>query len=154
MIIKDCYTLEEAQNFIDVLLEKAPIVYQCYFPLAIYGGFRRAELCGLTWDNSWFWRSSCQCQKDAELHIQTGLADRYSQNIKVRAELKASGWDICSFAQIAGFLCGRGNEAFWRMAKEWICLQDRRWVAAVTAGAAVVAETVLRAWNYEVCKYP
>ncbi len=52
MIIKDCYTLEEAQNFIDVLLEKAPIVYQCYFPLAIYGGFRRAELCGLTWDNS------------------------------------------------------------------------------------------------------
>ena len=35
LIIKDCYTLEEAQNFIDVLLEKAPIVYQCYFLLAI-----------------------------------------------------------------------------------------------------------------------
>lgn len=48
---RDIYTLEEAQLFIDTLVEKAPLVYQTYFILAIYSGFRRGELSGLTWDN-------------------------------------------------------------------------------------------------------
>ena len=48
---RDMYTLGEAQLFIDRLIAKAPILYQCYFILAIFGGFRRGELCGLTWDN-------------------------------------------------------------------------------------------------------
>ena len=41
------YTLEEAQLFIDTLIKKAPLVYQCYFILMIYTGFRRGEICGL-----------------------------------------------------------------------------------------------------------
>lgn len=48
---RDMYTLEEAQLFIDTLIQKAPLVYQCYFILAIYSGLRRGELSGLTWDN-------------------------------------------------------------------------------------------------------
>lgn len=48
---RDMYSLEEAQHFIDVLTEQAPLLYQCYFILAIFSGFRRGELCGLTWDN-------------------------------------------------------------------------------------------------------
>ena len=48
---RDIYTVEEAQLFIDTLTKKAPMVYQCYFILAIYSGFRRGELSGLTWDN-------------------------------------------------------------------------------------------------------
>ncbi len=48
---RNIYTLEEAQIFIDTLVEKASLVYQCYFILAIYSGFRRGELSGLTWDN-------------------------------------------------------------------------------------------------------
>ncbi len=48
---RDMYSLEEAQYFIDVLTEQAPLLYQCYFILAIFSGFRRGELCGLTWDN-------------------------------------------------------------------------------------------------------
>ena len=48
---RDIYTLEEAQIFIDTLVKKASLVYQCYFILAIYSGFRRGELSGLTWDN-------------------------------------------------------------------------------------------------------
>ena len=47
----EMYSVEEAQTFIDTLTQKAPIKYQCYFLLAIYGGLRRVELCGLTWDN-------------------------------------------------------------------------------------------------------
>lgn len=42
----DCYTIEEAQQFLDLLI-KEPLFYQAFFTLAIYGGFRRGELCGL-----------------------------------------------------------------------------------------------------------
>ena len=33
----------------NVLLEYAPMNYQCFFILAIYGGFRLGEIMGLTW---------------------------------------------------------------------------------------------------------
>lgn len=45
---KECYSLEEAQAFLDSL-ESAPIKYRTFFVLAIYGGFRRGELLGLEW---------------------------------------------------------------------------------------------------------
>ena len=48
---RNMYSLDEAQAFINVLIQKAPLIYQCYFILAIYSGFRRGELGGLTWDN-------------------------------------------------------------------------------------------------------
>lgn len=44
----DCYSLEEAQHFLDLML-KEPLSFQAFFVLAIYGGFRRGELCGLEW---------------------------------------------------------------------------------------------------------
>lgn len=44
----DCYTLEETQTFLN-LLAHAPLKYQAFFVLAIYGGFRRGELLGLEW---------------------------------------------------------------------------------------------------------
>ena len=45
---KECYTLEEAQAFLESL-EKAPTKYRAFFVLAIYGGFRRGEILGLEW---------------------------------------------------------------------------------------------------------
>lgn len=45
---RDCYTLEEAQQFLN-LLAKESLFYQAFFTLAIYGGYRRGELCGLEW---------------------------------------------------------------------------------------------------------
>ena len=45
---KEVYTLEEAQRFLDSL-EQAPLEYQAFFTLAIFGGFRRGELLGLEW---------------------------------------------------------------------------------------------------------
>ena len=48
---RDMYTVDEARVFLKHLTEKAPLKYQSYFILAIYSGFRRGELCGLTWDD-------------------------------------------------------------------------------------------------------
>ena len=48
---RNMYSIDEAQTLIDALTQNAPLIYQCYFILAIYGGFRRGELSGLTWDN-------------------------------------------------------------------------------------------------------
>ena len=48
---REMYSLEEAQHFIDTLIKKAPILFQCYFILQIYSGFRRGEMCGLTWND-------------------------------------------------------------------------------------------------------
>ncbi len=45
---KDCYSLDEAQAFLDSL-ERAPTKYRAFFVLAIYGGFRRGELLGMEW---------------------------------------------------------------------------------------------------------
>lgn len=42
---KVCYTMEEAQAFLDALTE-APLRWQTFFSLALFGGFRREELCG------------------------------------------------------------------------------------------------------------
>ena len=45
---RDCYTLEEAQQLLE-LLEHEPIHWRSFFTLAIYGGLRRGELFGLEW---------------------------------------------------------------------------------------------------------
>ncbi len=45
---RECYTLDEAQHFLDSL-DAAPTKYRAFFILAIYGGFRRGELLGLEW---------------------------------------------------------------------------------------------------------
>lgn len=43
-----CYTLEEAQQFLDALRNE-PLHWQVFYTLAIFGGFRRGELLGLEW---------------------------------------------------------------------------------------------------------
>ncbi len=43
------FTLEEAQEFINKLIEEAPPKYKVFFLLAIFGGFRRGELLGFEW---------------------------------------------------------------------------------------------------------
>lgn len=45
---REVYTLEETQHFLD-LMQTEPPVFQAFFVLAIYGGFRRAEILGLEW---------------------------------------------------------------------------------------------------------
>ncbi len=45
---RDCYTLEEAQRFLELLQDEPPL-WRTFFTLAIYTGFRRGELFGLEW---------------------------------------------------------------------------------------------------------
>lgn len=45
---REIYSLEEASRFLQSL-DQAPIMYKAFFTLALYGGFRRAELLGLEW---------------------------------------------------------------------------------------------------------
>ena len=47
---KVCYTLEEAQAFLDALAG-APLRWQIFFSLALFGGFRREELCGFEFED-------------------------------------------------------------------------------------------------------
>lgn len=67
---KEVYTLEEAQHFLDSL-ETAPLQYQAFFTLAIFGGFRRGELLGLEW-------------QDIDFEAQTVSVRRTSQYTKER----------------------------------------------------------------------
>ena len=65
-----CYTLEEAQRFLDSL-ERAPSKYRAFFVLAIYGGLRRGELLGLEW-------------RDIDFDTQVIKVRRTSQYLKGR----------------------------------------------------------------------
>ena len=47
---KECYTVEEAQRFLESL-QDVPEKYHAFFVLAIYGGFRKGELLGLEWSD-------------------------------------------------------------------------------------------------------
>lgn len=67
---KEVYTLEETQHFLDSL-EGAPLEYQAFFTLAIFGGFRRGELLGLEWP-------------DVDLEAQTVTVRRTSLYTKER----------------------------------------------------------------------
>ncbi len=45
---KEIYTLEEAQGFLSRMQEE-PLPFQSFFALAMFGGFRKAEILGLEW---------------------------------------------------------------------------------------------------------
>ncbi len=47
---RNYFTLEETQEFLNCL-QSAPLEYQVFFTLAIYGGFRKGELLGLEWQD-------------------------------------------------------------------------------------------------------
>lgn len=45
---KQIYTIPETQKFLD-LMQSAPLYFQSFFSLAIFGGYRKAEILGLEW---------------------------------------------------------------------------------------------------------
>ncbi|MDF2631589.1 MAG: integrase family protein [Caproiciproducens sp.] len=68
----DCYTLEEAQHFLD-LLSKESLFYRVFFTLAIYGGFRRGELLGLEWKDINFDKNIISIQRESLYTKEKGI---------------------------------------------------------------------------------
>lgn len=48
---REILTLEQARRFLQLLDENAPLKYDCFFNIAVYGGFRRGEILGLRWSD-------------------------------------------------------------------------------------------------------
>lgn len=66
--------LDEADRFLDVL-ETAPLKYQAFFKLALYGGFRAGEILGLEWDDIDFRLNIVQIKRTAHYSKALGHYD-------------------------------------------------------------------------------
>lgn len=84
---KECYTLEEAQRFLDSL-EKAPTKYQAFFVLAIYGGFRRGELLGLEWNDIDFKDHIISIRRTSLYTKETGIFTDTTKTARSQRTLK------------------------------------------------------------------
>ena len=76
-----CFSLEETKNFLRAL-EDEPLTYKAFFTLAVFGGFRRGELCALTWEDVDF-ENSC-------IHIRHAMS-RYNGEEHIKEPKTASG---------------------------------------------------------------
>lgn len=87
---KEVYTIEEAQTFLERLSD-APLKYQAFFVLAIYGGFRRSELLGLEWSDIDFEsrvvtvRRTSQYTKDRGVFTDTTKTKKSQRSLKLPA---------------------------------------------------------------------
>ena len=73
---KKIYTVEEAERFLE-LMQSEPLSFQCFFLLAIYGGFRREELLGFEWSDI-----------DFENHVVTvNRASLYTKDLGVFTDI-------------------------------------------------------------------
>jgi integrase len=90
----DCYTIEEAQHFLDLLL-KEPLMYQVFFILAIYSGLRRGELLGLEWKDIDFEKNIISVRreslytKDAGIYTDTPKSKSSIRSLKLPANIFA-----------------------------------------------------------------
>ncbi len=76
-----CFSLEETKSFLQAL-EDEPLTYKAFFTLAVFGGFRRGELCALTWEDVDF-ENSC-------IHIRHAMS-RYGGEEHIKEPKTASG---------------------------------------------------------------
>ena len=74
-------SLDEADRFLDIL-ETAPLKFQAFFKLALYGGFRAGEILGLQWDDIDFRLNIVQIKRTA--HYSKALG-HYDTTPKTRA---------------------------------------------------------------------
>lgn len=88
---KTCYTLEEAQAFLDALAE-APLRWQVFFSLALFGGFRREELCGFEFQDFDFERHTVSVRRASLYTPQQGIFTASTKTPKSRRTLKLPAW--------------------------------------------------------------
>lgn len=88
---KRCYTLEEAQAFLDALAD-APLRWQAFFSLALFGGFRREELCGFEFEDFDFDRHTVSVRRASLYTPQDGIFTAPTKTAKSRRTLKLPAW--------------------------------------------------------------
>lgn len=88
---KVCYTMEEAQQFLDALAD-APLKWQVFFSLALFGGFRREELCGFEFQDFDLERYTVSVRRASLYTAKDGIFTAPTKTSKSRRTLKLPVW--------------------------------------------------------------
>lgn len=88
---KVCYTLEEAQRFLDALVG-APLRWQVFFSLALFGGFRREELCGFEFEDFDMERYTVSVRRASLYTPKDGIFTAPTKTAKSNRTLKLPVW--------------------------------------------------------------
>ena len=88
---KQCYTLEEAQAFLDALTA-APIEWQVFFSLALFGGFRLEEMLGFEFQDIDFERYTVTVNRVSIYTPADGIITAPTKTKKSRRTLKLPAW--------------------------------------------------------------
>lgn len=88
---KVCYTLEQAQQFLDALAD-APLKWQVFFSLALFGGFRREELCGFEFQDFDMVEHTVSVRRASLYTSKDGIFTAPTKTAKSRRTLKLPVW--------------------------------------------------------------
>ena len=88
---KVCYTLDQAQQFLDALAD-APIRWQVFFSLALFGGFRREELCGFEFEDFDMEEHTVSVRRASLYTAKDGIFTAPTKTAKSRRTLKLPVW--------------------------------------------------------------
>lgn len=88
---KKCYTLEEAQEFLNAL-EDAPLKWQTFFSLALFGGYRREELCGFEFSDFDFDACTATVRRASVYTAESGIVTAPTKTAKSSRTLKLPAW--------------------------------------------------------------
>ena len=106
---KVCYTLEETQAFLDALFS-APLRWQVFFSLALFGGFRREELCGLEFEDFDMEQHTVTVRRASLYTKKDGIFTAPTKTTKSRRTLKLPTWIFDLVKQL------RAEQALHRLA--------------------------------------
>lgn len=88
---KKCYTLEEAQAFLDALQE-APLKWQTFFTLALFGGYRREEPLGFEFEDFEFEEHTVTVRRASVYSVGKGMITVPTKTAKSSRTLKLPAW--------------------------------------------------------------
>lgn len=113
---RDCYTLEEAQEFLR-LLQFEPLMYQAFFTLAIYGGFRKGELLGLEWKDIDF--DSCVISINRTSLYSKAKGGSFTDTTKTKSSLRSLKLPASVFDLLLQYKAAQAQDRL-KMGDKWV----------------------------------